>query len=206
MTNNLIEDLFSTLNFEKKQDIIKPKKLPENFFKKISEEIRKLKKQIEKSDPNSEETQKLKDNLNQIKILLREIMLIRLKKIIECIILQNKENIELIEEKDLEDEEKTIYKILNKAISVYIKDIIKNLLEGEYPNEDALLNILSDESIIKRKVKDKKIIIITAESLPKILAPGGKTYGPFHYNDIVILQNSIAEKLTKGKQSVAEEI
>jgi len=206
MVTSLVENLFSNLKAEKKQTSIKPEKLPKNYFKLVSEEIRKIKKQIEKSDPNSEETQKLKENLNNIKILFKDLILIRLQKIINCVILQNKENLNIINEEELEEEEKIIYKIFNKTISTYIKDVVNKLLEGETPNEEVLLKILSEEDIAKKKVKDKKIILITTEFLPKILAPGGKTYGPFFKNDIVILPNTLAEKLTKGGQNIAEEI
>jgi len=206
MVTSLVDNLFSSLKTEKKKASIKPEKLPKNYFKLISEEIRKIKKQIEKSDQNSEETQKLKENLNNIKVLFKDLMLTRLQKIIDCIILQNKENLSIINEEDLEEEEKTIYRILNKAVSVYIKDIINKLLEGETPNEEELLKIFSREDIVKKRVKDKKIILITTESLPKILAPGGKTYGPFFKNDIVILPNTLAERLVKGGQNIAEEI
>jgi len=207
MVTNLVDNLFSNLKAEKKQTSIKPEKLPKNYFKSVSEEIRKIKKQIEKSDPNSEETQKLKENLNNIKTIFRDLILIRLQKIMNCVILQNKENLNIINEEELEEEEKIIYKILNKAISTYIKDIVNKLLEGEVPNEEALLKIFSsEEGVIKKKVKNKKMIIITTEFLPKILAPGGKTYGPFLKNDIVILPNTLAERLTKSGQNIAEEI
>jgi len=206
MVTSLVENLFSNLKAEKKQTSIKPEKLPKNYFKLVSEEIRKIKKQIEKSDPNSEETQKLKENLNNIKVLFKDLILIRLQKIINCVILQNKENLNIINEEELEEEEKIIYKIFNKAISAYIKDVINKLLEGETPNEEVLLKILSEEDIAKKKVKDKKMVLITTEFLPKILAPGGKTYGPFFKNDIVILPNTLAERLTKGGQNIAEEI
>jgi len=207
MVTNLVDNLFSNLKAEKRQTSIKPERLPKNYFKSVSEEIRKIKKQIEKSDPNSEETQKLKENLNNIKSIFKDLMLIRLQKILNCIILQNKENLNIINEEELEEEERIIYKILNKAISAYIKDIINKLLEGETPNEEALLKIFSsEEEVIKKKVKNKKIIVITTEFLPKILAPGGKTYGPFFKNDIVILPNTLAERLSRSGQNIAEEI
>jgi len=207
MVTNLVDNLFSNLKAEKKQTSIKPERLPKNYFKSVSEEIRKIKKQIEKSDPNSEETQKLKENLNNIKSIFKDLMLIRLQKMLNCIILQNRENLNIINEEELEEEEKIIYKILNRAISAYIKDIVNKLLEGEIPNEEALLKIFSsEEEVIKKKVKNKKMILITTEFLPKILAPGGKTYGPFFRNDIVILPNTLAERLIRGGQNIAEEI
>jgi len=207
MVANLVDNLFSNLKAEKRQTSIKPERLPKNYFKSISEEIRKIKRQIEKSDPNSEETQKLKENLNNIKAIFRDLILIRLQKIMNCVILQNKENLNIINEEELEEEEKMIYRILNKAISVYIKNVVNRLLEGETPNEEELLKMFSlEEGMIKRKVKNKKIIVITTEFLPKILAPGGKTYGPFFKNDIVILPNTLAERLAKGGQNIAEEI
>ncbi|MFH7902900.1 MAG: hypothetical protein QXQ19_00305 [Candidatus Aenigmatarchaeota archaeon] len=205
MEINILEELFSLQKIEKKQGSLKPEKISPNFFKRISEEIKKIKKQIEKSDPTSEETKNLQENLNNIKNLLKDIMIIRLTKILNCIILQAKEGLNIINEKELQEEEKIFYRVANKVISIYINEVVKKIINGENPNEEALFNIF-EEKDIKSKPKDKTIIVIRQDFVPKILAPGNKTYGPMFYGDILIISKNIAEKLLSTKQKIAEEI
>ncbi|MEM0379610.1 MAG: hypothetical protein QXP34_02565 [Candidatus Aenigmatarchaeota archaeon] len=205
METNIIEELFSLQKIEKKQGNLKPEKISPNFFKKISEEIKKIKKQIEKSDPSSEETKNLQENLNNIKNLLRDIMIIRITKILNCLVLQSKEGLNIINEKELQEEEKVFYKIANKVISTYINEVVKKMINGETPNEEALISIFENDDI-KSKSKDKTIITIKQDFVPKVLASGNKTYGPMFYGDILIISKTIAERLLNTKQKIAEEI
>ncbi|MEM0476410.1 MAG: hypothetical protein QW367_02100 [Candidatus Aenigmatarchaeota archaeon] len=171
-------------------------KLPNDFFKKVDSYL-KTKEEIFKNTQD----EKVKYELKNAKRMVDEIILLRLKKIIDAVFIFLKSG--SLPSNMLPKEEELFFKIID-----LVKDLKKNLFESkeitktnesnknnlnliENKNENKIEN---DEQKIERKEKDRiKVKVLT--EIPKFIGPDGNWYGPYEKGSIVELEKEIANFL-----------
>ncbi|MFP3167102.1 MAG: hypothetical protein RXQ68_01605 [Candidatus Nanopusillus sp.] len=187
-----ISDIITYLQKEKEKKTLQ--NLQKDFYVKVSELLKKYKKQLEAYKSDSKEYREVIATIDRIKESLSELINIRISKIINNTVLEVKEDLNIISEDFLEEEEKLLYSLIKKILKSYKENIQNKIINGEEIDinkffSDINMNISSYQNKI-----DKKIVIIKNQ-LPKIVGPNGKIYGPFKIGDIIILNNNFAEKL-----------
>jgi len=197
-----ISDIFSIYEKEKKKKN-KLELLDEQFYKKISDLIKKYKRLLEIGGENDEENRKLKLELENLKELIRQIANIRLEKLLNLALFEAKENIRIAERSEMTKEEKVLFDIISTLLRGYYKHILQNVLSGEPPETS---NILSDlKPLLEKKIKKiDKVLVIFNKEFSQIVGPDGKIYGPFSPEDIYTLPKEIAERLLS--LNVCEEV
>jgi|GEM_PF-1673504 len=188
-----LSQLFSIYEKEKKNPN-KIEKIPENFYKKSAELIRKYKKLMEKGSLDSEETKKLSIELDNIKSLLKLISDIRLEKILKLAIFEVKENIKVTERNEMSKEEQILFDFITTILKSYYNNIIKSILSGENPSVDKVYEEVL--SAFSKKIKSvDKLIVVFRQNLSPIVDPEGKIYGPFNIGDIYIINPTLGKRL-----------
>lgn len=187
-----IKELYSILEKEKRtnQKLIK---LPENYIKKIKTEIEKLEKQLYNLDKDSEEYRQYYRNLENIKALFYDLLMVRFMKILSISELEIKNNMQILDQSLLQDFEIDLYNII-KTLLLYIKDFAN----GKEVEKDILVNNL--EKILKKEKLEKNysVILIANDFNNKLIGPNNKLYGPFKKNDIIIVNRDFGDKLEKA--------
>jgi hypothetical protein len=187
-----ISDIITYLQKEKEKKTLQ--NLQKDFYVKVSELLKKYKKQLEAYKSDSKEYREVIATLDRIKESLSELINIRISKIISNTILEVKEDLNIISEDSLEEEERLLYSIIKKILKSYKENIQNKIVTGEEIDINKFfLDINLNVTLYQNKI-DKKIVIIKNQ-LPKIVGPNGKIYGPFKVGDIIILNNNFAEKL-----------
>jgi hypothetical protein len=187
-----ISDIITYLQREKEKKTLQ--NLQKDFYVKVSELLKKYKKQLEAYKSDSKEYREVIATIDRLKESLLELINIRISKIINNTVLEVKEDLNIISEDSLEEEEKLLYSLIKKILKSYKENIQNKIINGEEIDinkffSDINMNISSYQNKI-----DKNIVIIKNQ-LPKIVGPNGKIYGPFKVGDIIILNNNFAEKL-----------
>ncbi|MEM1725447.1 MAG: hypothetical protein QXW71_06770 [Thermoplasmata archaeon] len=170
-------------------------KLPNDFFKKVDSYL-KTKEEIFKNTQD----EKVKYELKNAKRMVDEIILLRLKKIIDAVFIFLKSG--SLPSNMLPKEEELFFKIID-----LVKDLKKNLFESkevtktnesnknlnltENKNEKKTEN---DEQKIEKKEKDMIKVKVLIE-IPKFIGPDGNWYGPYEKGSIVELEKEIANFL-----------
>ena len=186
-----ISDIITYLQKEKEKKTLQ--NLQKDFYVKVSELLKKYKKQLEAYKSDSKEYREVIATLDRIKESLSELINIRISKIISNTILEVKEDLNIISEDSLEEEERLLYSIIKKILKSYKENIQNKIVTGEEIDINKFfLDINLNVTLYQNKI-DKKIVIIKNQ-LPKIVGPNGKIYGPFKVGDIIILNNNFAEK------------
>lgn len=170
-------------------------KLPNDFFKKVDSYL-KTKEEIFKNTQD----EKVKYELKNAKRMVDEIILLRLKKIIDAVFIFLKSG--SLPSNMLPKEEELFFKIID-----LVKDLKKNLFESKEitkTNEsNKNLNLIEnknekkiedDEQKIERKEKDRIKVKVLIE-IPKFIGPDGNWYGPYEKGSIVELEKEIANFL-----------
>ncbi|BFI73041.1 hypothetical protein YN1_0280 [Nanoarchaeota archaeon] len=191
-----ISDIFTQLQREKERKNLE--KLQKDFYIKISEMIKRYKKQLELYKVDSKEYRDLNSTIYKIKESVYELINIRIEKIVKMTLLEVKENLNAIPEENLEEEEKLLYKILKNLLVSFKNNITDKIVEGEEIDVNNFFNSIGKEVIISQDKVDKEILIIKND-LPKIVGPNGKIYGPFKVGDILFIEKSLAEKMENVK-------
>lgn len=170
-------------------------KLPNDFFKKVDSYL-KTKEEIFKNTQD----EKVKYELKNAKRMVDEIILLRLKKIIDAVFIFLKSG--SLPSNMLPKEEELFFKIID-----LVKDLKKNLFESKEIVKTNELNknlnltenknenkIESSEQKIERKEKDRIKVRVLIE-IPKFIGPDGNWYGPYEKGSIVELEKEIANFL-----------
>jgi hypothetical protein len=187
-----ISDIITYLQKEKERKTLQ--NLQKDFYVKVSELLKKYKKQLEAYKSDSKEYREVIATLDRLKESLSELINIRINKIISNTVLEVKEDLNIISEDSLEEEERLLYSIIKKILKSYKENIQNKIVNGEEIDINKFfLDINLNVTLYQNKI-DKKIVIIKNQ-LPKIVGPNGKIYGPFKVGDIIILNNNFAEKL-----------
>ncbi|MGC9133481.1 MAG: hypothetical protein ACP5GJ_03730 [Nanopusillaceae archaeon] len=191
-----ISDIFTQLQREKERKNLQ--KLQKDFYIKVSEMIKKYKKQLELYKIDSKEYRELNSTIYKIKEAIYELINLRIEKIINMALLEVRENLNAIPEENLEEEEKIFYRIVKNLLNSFKENIENKIVEGEETNINKFYEDIGKNVTITQNKIDKEILIIENE-LPKIVGPNGKIYGPFKIGDILILEKSLAEKMENVK-------
>jgi len=188
-----ISQLFSIYEKEKKNPN-KIEKIPENFYKKSAEIVKKYKKLLEKGSPDSDENRRLSMQLDNIKSLLKLISDIRLEKILKLSLFEVKENIKAAERNEMSKEEQVLFDLITAVLKSYYNNIIKSSLSGENPNLDKVYEEVL--SAFSKKVKNiDKLLVVFKQDLSPIVDPEGRIYGPFNAGDIYIINPTLGKRL-----------
>ena len=187
-----ISDIVTYLQKEKEKKTLQ--NLQKDFYVKVSELLKKYKKQLEAYKSDSKEYREVVATIDRLKESLSELINIRIGKIISNTILEVKEDLNIISEDFLEEEEKLLYSLIKKILKSYKENIQNKIINGEEIDINKFFSDININASLYQNKIDKKIIIIKNQ-LPKIVGPNGKIYGPFKVGDIIISNNNFAEKL-----------
>jgi len=187
-----ISDIITYLQKEKEKKTLL--NLQKDFYVKVSELLKKYKKQLEAYKSDSKEYREVIATMDRLKESLSELINIRTSKIINNTVLEVKEDLNIISEDFLEEEEKLLYSLVKKILKSYKENIQNKIINGEEIDLNKFFSDINiNVSLYQNKI-DKNIVVIKNQ-LPKIVGPNGKIYGPFKVGDIIILNNNFAEKL-----------
>ncbi|MFP3131832.1 MAG: hypothetical protein RXQ77_00610 [Candidatus Nanopusillus sp.] len=187
-----ISDIITYLQKEKEKKTLL--NLQKDFYVKVSELLKKYKKQLEAYKSDSKEYREVIATMDRLKESLSELINIRTSKIINNTVLEVKEDLNIISEDFLEEEEKLLYSLVKKILKSYKENIQNKIINGEEIDINKFFSDINiNVSLYQNKI-DKNIVVIKNQ-LPKIVGPNGKIYGPFKVGDIIILNNNFAEKL-----------
>jgi hypothetical protein len=187
-----ISDIITYLQKEKEKKTLQ--NLQKDFYVKVSELLKKYKKQLEAYKSDSKEYREVIATVDRLKESLSELINIRISKIINNTVLEVKEDLNIISEDFLEEEEKILYSLIKKILKSYKENIQNKIINGEEIDINKFFSDININISLYQNKIDKKIVIIKNQ-LPKIVGPNGKIYGPFKVGDIIILNNNFAEKL-----------
>jgi hypothetical protein len=187
-----ISDIITYLQKEKEKKTLQ--NLQKDFYVKVSELLKKYKKQLETYKSDSKEYREVIATIDRLKESLSELINIRISKIINNTVLEVKEDLNIISEDSLEEEEKILYSLIKKILKSYKENIQNKIINGEEIDINKFFSDINMNISLYQNKIDKKIVIIKNQ-LPKIVGPNGKIYGPFKVEDIIILSNNFAEKL-----------
>jgi len=187
-----ISDIITYLQKEKEKKTLQ--NLQKDFYVKVSELLKKYKKQLEAYKSDSKEYREIITTMDRLKETLSELINIRISKIINNTLLEVKEDLNIISEDFLEEEEKLLYSLVKKILKSYKENIQNRIINGEEIDINKFFSDININISLYQNKIDKKIVIIKNQ-LPKIVGPNGKIYGPFKVGDIIILNNNFAEKL-----------
>jgi len=187
-----ISDIITYLQKEKEKKTLQ--NLQKDFYVKVSELLKKYKKQLEAYKSDSKEYREVIATVDRLKESLSELINIRISKIINNTVLEVKEDLNIISEDFLEEEEKLLYSLIKRILKSYKENIQNKIINGEEIDINKFFSDININISLYQNKIDKKIVIIKNQ-LPKIVGPNGKIYGPFRVGDIIILSNNFAEKL-----------
>jgi len=187
-----ISDIITYLQKEKEKKTLQ--NLQKDFYVKVSELLKKYKKQLEAYKSDSKEYREIIATMDRLKETLSELINIRISKIINNTLLEVKEDLNIISEDFLEEEEKLLYSLIKKILKSYKENIQNKIINGEEIDINKFFSDININISLYQNKIDKKIVVIKNQ-LPKIVGPNGKIYGPFKVGDIIILNNNFAEKL-----------
>jgi len=187
-----ISDIITYLQREKEKKTLQ--NLQKDFYVKVSELLKKYKKQLEAYKSDSKEYREVITTVDRLKESLSELINIRISKIMNNTVLEVKEDLNIISEDFLEEEEKLLYSLIKKILKSYKENIQNKIINGEEIDINKFFSDINMNISLYQNKIDKKIVIIKNQ-LPKIVGPNGKIYGPFKVGDIIILNNNFAEKL-----------
>jgi len=187
-----ISDIITYLQKEKEKKTLQ--NLQKDFYVKVSELLKKYKKQLEAYKSDSKEYREVIATIDRLKESLSELINIRISKIINNTVLEVKEDLNIISEDFLEEEEKLLYSLIKKILKSYKENIQNKIINGEEIDINKFFSDININISLYQNKIDKKIVVIKNQ-LPKIVGPNGKIYGPFKVGDIIILNNNFAEKL-----------
>ena len=187
-----ISDIITYLQKEKEKKTLQ--NLQKDFYVKVSELLKKYKKQLEAYKSDSREYREVIATVDRLKESLSELINIRISKIINNTVLEVKEDLNIISEDFLEEEERLLYSLIKKILKSYKENIQNKIINGEEIDINKFFSDININISLYQNKIDKKIVIIKNQ-LPKIVGPNGKIYGPFKVGDIIILNNNFAEKL-----------
>ncbi|BBL45618.1 DNA replication factor GINS [Nanobdella aerobiophila] len=191
-----ISDIYTQLQKEKERKNLE--KIQKGFYQKISELIKKYRKQLDLYKTQNKEYKELESTINKIQDSISDLINIRIKKIINMTLLEVKEDLSAIDQENLQEEEKMFYSILKNLILSYKINVENQILNGEEIKTEDFYKYINIYSVNLENKIEKDILIINKD-LPKIVGTNGRIYGPFKVGDIIILDKEMAKKLENTK-------
>ena len=207
------ETLFEILRQEKTRRELQ--KLQPSFFHDVviyfNEKMQFLK---EKKDDifDMEEKSRVKKQVENIVMILRDLYERREKKIIDMALNKSKAKEAVIDTSDLLSEEQTFYTNLLDLFNKNRQEVLISLLEGKTPSlSDPLTpetHSMPDPTIAsepKQELPDGHEFLEITESIEKFIAPDLKEYGPFKEGDDITIPSEIAQVLVNQNRAVKKQ-
>jgi len=194
------DNIYEALRLEKYKTELQ--KLDKEFYRKILrylEEKREILKSQESKNSMfaSESITKTKRQLENSKMILRELYEKRETKIIDMALFNSRSGGSVQDRESLLEEEKLLYDTMVSLFNNYRLSILFNLLEGKEPAKVRTNNQINEAP------KNNKIIRFV-EAVPKFVGEDLNTYGPYESEDVANLPVKVVEILIKNNR--AEEI
>lgn len=196
------DKLYDVLRLEKYKKELQ--KLDIDFYNKVVKYLDE-KKSILQSQENkdsvfaSQSVAKTKRQLENTKMILKELYERRESKIIQMALFNSRTGEKSQETDALLDEEAKLYNNLINFFNLYRDGILTNVLQGKIPEiKDEIVNLESQKSERINK------LIRFLHSVPKFIGEDMQVYGPFEAEDIANLPEKVSEILIKNNR--AEEI
>jgi len=159
-------------------------KLPKEFFEKAKKYL-KLKEDLYKNTGD----EKIKYELKSAKRMIDDIILLRLKKIIEAVFVFLKSG--SLPENLLKEEEQFFFELIDS-----VKKLRKSLLEEKEIKKEEKI----EEKNISKKIKVKMLF-----DIPQFVGPNGLTYGPFKKGEVIKIDEEIVKFLIDNGFAMKEE-
>ncbi len=186
------ETLFNLLRMEKSKPELQ--RLDEDFINQVSSYLEEkqniLKSQEGKDSIFKAEIEKTKNQLEQIKKLLKELYEKRESKIVNLALISSRNEEWVDDMSAMLPEEKEFYNVFIKELSLFRNSILDKIINKEETK------ILTDD-------EDTKMIRIL-EVIPKFVGTDLNIYGPFDKEDVANVPLDVADLLIKNNR--AEEI
>lgn len=165
--------------------------LPKNFYEKAADDIRKLREAQRTIDNKTMKARLLKQELENSRKLLSEILATRFRKMLDSLLSNEK----LIPIGFLTRQEEDICQALLQASSQYSR-LKRNLSEGKQ----------IDTVPSTPRGMPQKILVRFACEIPAIIGVDLKTYGPFKPEDVASLPTENAQALMHQGAAVKVEV
>ncbi|OYT41489.1 hypothetical protein B6U80_01210 [Candidatus Pacearchaeota archaeon ex4484_26] len=130
----------------------------------------------------NETLDKTRKQLENAKAMLRELFMLRQKKIMELSLIASKTGISKTEMKNMLEDERELFELVLKKVK---------------ETDEKLVSIM--EGI--KKIEDENMLIKFKAEIPKFVDLSGKEIGPFKESDVANLPKKIAETLIKSKMA-----
>jgi len=176
-------DLYEIWRKEKYNE--KLQKLTKDFIEEAEEYFKEKKESTKRNEDSifSEETAKSKKQLENAANIIREIIILRERKILNLGLIAAKTGINKKEIENMLEHEKELFSIVASHIET-IDEKIKLLVQGK-----------------KEEEKRNKLIRFSQE-IPELLDSESKILGPFKKGDVANLPKEIADILIESKQAI----
>ena len=176
-------EIFEILRKEKYSD--KLQELGKNFLDDVSlylKEKRALLEREREERPSffNETLERTKKQLDNAKIMLRDLFMLREKKIVEIALIASKTGISKTDMNSMLENEKELFEAVFEKIK---------------KSEEKLISIIDG---VKR-IDDENILVKFKAEIPKFVDLSGSELGPFKERDVANLPKKIAEALIKNK-------
>lgn len=146
----------------------------------------------------SSELEKTRNQLKNIRSILKELYEKRESKIIQAALFASRSNMAQDTSMMLIEEE-SFYNELNALFSDYKNNILINLLQNKLPSLRE-----KEQKDLKTPDKTDTIAIKIVANVPQFIGPDINTYGPFEIGEIIHINNNIADILLRNKQAENE--
>lgn len=192
------EKLYDVLRLEKYKKELQ--KLESDFFSKIVrylDEKNSILKSQESKDSvfASQSVTKTKRQLENIKMILKELYEKREAKIIQIALFNSRTGEKLQEADALLDEELKMYNSMVSLFNSYREGILVNILQGKLPE-------IKQEILEKTTIENKNKLVRFLHSVPKFFGEDMKIYGPFETDDTAILPAKVCNILMKNNKVI----
>jgi DNA replication factor GINS len=179
----MYNDLYEIWKQELEND--KLQKLPSDFYSKTTEYLRKISEESRMLDKRTLKASFVKKEMQNAERMIREIILMRYKKLVKIIAKNNK-----VPSGTLTAEEEKIYAGAPSFAEAF-QSFTKDILRGYLPS-------------ISSEQKHKRVALRFLKDIPSIIGADMKTYGPFKAEDVASLPVENVKILTK--QCLAERV
>lgn len=164
---------------------VEPVKLPNDFYLRVAEYLKKVKEESRMLDKKTVKANLLKKEWQNVKRMLRELILARYKKLVKKVVKGEKVPLDA-----LTVEEKKIFTGVSPFAEAY-RNFAKSLIQGQF------LKVAVEK-------EHKSIVLRLLKDVPAIIGADMKTYGPFKAEDVASLPAENAKILIK--QGLAEKV
>ena len=194
------EKLYEVLRLEKYKKELQ--KIDSDFFPKVIKYLEEKKAILQAQESKdsvfaSQSVAKTKRQLENTKMILKELYERREGKIIQMALFNSRTNVDLQETDSLLGEEVNFYNSLVDLFNIYREGILNSLLSAKIPQLKEFKSQINNQEKIGKVLK-------FLHPVPQFIGDDMQIYGPFEPEDIANLPVKVSEILIKNNR--AEEI